>query len=216
MKKINTAIFFVIITLNAFSQNEPLLKKTTRITSKKTIDKTFNLKVSFLGSIIYPGFRAAVEFPVFVKEKIITKPSGRIRSKLKERFVTANLSMYYHPTFHKNFMLSAEWLMRKTRQNGWFTEWALGLGYSRTFLGGDANYKVDKNDVVTQTHLTGYNYIMLSVGGGFGYDFMVKKQKQIKLYARSSLMFYAPFNSFIYPRPSAEIGAIIKLSNLFK
>jgi hypothetical protein len=216
MKKINISILFITLMQSAFSQKEQAVNKTTRVTIKKEIDKTPNLKVAFLGSIIYPGFRVAVEFPMYGKEKIITKPSGRIKNKVKVRFVVANLSMYYHPNFHKNFMFSAEWLMRKTRGNGWFTEWAPGLGYSRTFIGGDAVYTVDDKDVVIQQYFSGYNYIMLSIGGGLGYDFMVKKQKQLKLYARSSLMFYAPFNSFIYPRPAVEIGAIIKLLKLFK
>jgi hypothetical protein len=187
----------------------------SRITISKEIVKTPNIKVAYLGSIIYPGFKIGAEFPMYAKETTITKKSSRVKVKLKERFVTGNLGFYYHKTFHANWMLSAEWQLRKTRQNGWFTEWASGLGYSRTVLDG-TTYKVIESGEVTKIKLAGNHYFLMSIHGGFGYDFMLKKQMPFKLYFKGGLIAMAPYNSFMYPRPTVELGVITSVSNFTK
>jgi hypothetical protein len=195
--------------------NIGLSAQKSRVTLPKEIIKTPNIKAAYLGSIIYPGFKIGAEFPMYAKETTITKKSGSIKVKLKERFITGNLGFYYHKTFHANWMLSAEWQMRKTRQNGWFTEWATGLGYSRTILDG-TTYKVSDAGEVTKVRFAGNHYFLMSIHGGLGYDFMVKKQKPLKLYFKGGLFVLAPYNSFIYPRPTAELGMITSVSNFIK
>jgi hypothetical protein len=184
-------------------------------TKKVDIPKTPNLKVAYLGSITYPGFTIGMEFPMYAKEKIITRKSGAVKKKMKERFITANVGMYHHTTIHTNFMLYAEWQMRKTRQSGWFTEFSPGLGFSRTFLDG-TTYKQNKSGGFDKVKMAGYNYFMTSVKGGFGYDFNIKKEKPFKTYLKGGLIIFAPYNSFLLPRPTIEIGVIGILSSLKK
>ncbi len=201
-------IFFTIINFSLWSQK-------SRVTVPIGIVNDKYIKAAYLGSIIYPGFKIGIEFPMYAKETTITKQSGKVKVKLKERFITANLGFYYHKTFHANWMLSTEWQLRKTKQNGWFTEWASGIGYSRTVLDG-TTYKVSDVGDVKIVKFAGNSYFLMSIHGGFGYDFMVKKQKLIKLYFKSGLFVLAPYNSFIYPRFSAEIGVIKKISDFIK
>jgi hypothetical protein len=187
----------------------------SKVTISKEIKKIPNVKAAYLGSIVYPGFKVGSEFPMYAKETSITKKTGEVKVKLKERFITGNLGFYYHQTFHANWMLSIEWQLRKTRQNGWFTEWASGIGYSRTIL--DAiTYKVSDAGEISKVKFAGHHYFLMSINGGFGYDFMVKKEKQLKLYCKGSLLILTPYNSFIYPRPTFEIGVITGLSNFIK
>jgi hypothetical protein len=147
-----------------------------KVTVKKPNSKTINVKGAYLGSIKYPGFKLGAEFPQFAKEKTITKKSGATKVKLKERFLTANLSMYHHPTFHTNFMLVGEYTWRQTRRNVWMTEFSPGLGISRTVLAG-TTYKQDTDGSFSIVPLAGNTYAMASVLGGFGYDFSVKNIK---------------------------------------
>jgi hypothetical protein len=205
-------IFFLVLIILS---NIGLLAQKSRVSNRKEIIKTPNIKAAYLGSIIYPGFKIGAEFPMYAKETSITKKSGEVKVKLKERYITANLGYYYHKSFHANWMLSTEWQMRKTRENAWFTEWAAGIGYSRTVLDG-TTYKVSDAGEVTKVSRTGNHYFLMSIYGGFGYDFMVKQQKSFKLYFKGGLIALAPYNSFIYPRPSAEIGIITSISNFVK
>lgn len=202
-------IFVVCIFISTYLQGQ------TRQTKKVDIPKIPNLKAAYLGSISYPGFTIGVEFPMYAKEKTITRKSGLVKKKMKERFITANLGMYHHPTVHTNFMLSAEWQMRKTRRNGWFTEFSSGLGFSRTFLDG-TTYKQNKSGGFDKVKLAGYNYFMASVKGGFGYDFNIKKEKPFKIYCKGGLVIFAPYNSFLLPRPTVELGVISSLSTFKK
>jgi hypothetical protein len=185
------------------------------VTVRKEMDKTLNVKAAYLGSITYSGFKLGVEFPMFAKEKTRTKANGVTKVKLKERFITANLSLYHHSTVHTNLMLNAEWQMRKTRQNGWFTEFATGLGLSRTFLAG-ATYKQTETGSFDKVSSAGHTYFTASVMGGVGYDFKVKQEKPIKAYFKGGLLIFAPFNSFILPRPTVELGVITRLSTFKK
>jgi hypothetical protein len=185
------------------------------VTEKKEISKTPNLKLAYLGAIIYPGFKVGVEFPRYAKEKTITKKSGAIKTKLKERFITANFSMYHHPKVHTNLMLLGEWQMRKTRQNGWFTEFAPGLGISHTFLAA-TTYQANEVGAIEKVNLAGNNYFLTSLSGGFGYDFQTKKEKPIKVYARGSLVAHLPFANLILPKPTIEIGVIKSFSSFKK
>jgi hypothetical protein len=208
MKKlVFAAVLMFINTQFSFAQKS--------VTIRKEMDKTLNVKAAYMGSITYPGFKLGVEFPMFAKEKTRTKANGVTKVKLKERFITANLSLYHHSTVHTNLMLNAEWQMRKTRQNGWFTEFAPGLGLSRTFLDG-TTYKINETGSFDKVSLAGHTYFMASVMGGVGYDFNVKKEKPIKAYFKYGLLIFAPFNSFILPRPTVELGVITSLSTFKK
>jgi hypothetical protein len=185
------------------------------VTVRKEMDKTLNVKAAYLSSLIYPGFKLGVEFPMYAKEKTRTKANGDTKVRLKERFITANLGLYHHPTYHTNLMLSAEWQMRKIRQNGWFTEFAPGLGISRTFLGG-TTYEQNETGNIEKVNLAGHTYFMASVMGGVGYDFKIKKEKPIKAYFKYGLLILTPYNNFILPRPMVELGVITSLSTFKK
>jgi hypothetical protein len=208
MKKLVFAIVLMLIYTN-FSYAQ------TSVTVRKEMDKTLNVKAAYMGSLIYPGFKLGVEFPMFAKEKTRTKANGETKVKLKERFIAANVSLYHHSTFHTNLMVSAEWQMRKTRQNGWFTEFAPGLGISRTFLGG-ATYEQNETGNIEKVSTAGHTYFMASVMGGVGYDFKVKKEKPIKAYLKYGLLILTPYNNFILPRPTVELGVITSLSTFKK
>ena len=174
--------------------------------------KSSNLKLSYISTLIYPGSSFGVEFPVNTIYLTKIKKSGKEKYFIKDRFVTTNLSWYHHPEFHDNVYLSAGWTMRRTKTNGFFTEFSPEAGLSRTFLGG-TTYKVDDNGNVTIEKLAGYYYALLSIGGGIGYDFSKTKQKPFLMFSKFNLLMMFPYNSTIYLRPVIEIGLIYKPLN---
>jgi hypothetical protein len=172
------------------------------------------LKTSYLGSIIYPGFKIGIEKPYKVTVVEKQKKWGT-KTILKERYWTLNLGYYHHPTFHDNLYLLAEWQMRRQKSNGWFFEFAPGLGYSRTFLGG-TTYNVDDNGGVSKVSAAGYNYAMLSIAGGFGCDFSKKTGTDVKAFFKPSIIVMAPYNSFVYARPTVELGVVFSLEKFIE
>ncbi len=169
-----------------------------------------SIKAAYMGSIIYPGFKLGVERPF----KVIQKEK-RSKTILKERYWTYNLGFYKHQTFHTNTNLLVERQKRRQYPNGFFIETAPGIGYSRTFLGGET-YKVDESGTVSKKSGAGYNYAMLSFAAGLGYNFSKKKGIPIKVYFKPSVFILAPYNSFVYSRPTVELGLVYTPNSFWK
>jgi hypothetical protein len=179
-----------------------------RAQSVSTNDSTacnFNIKLSYISSIIYPGISTGIEFPLHNYYVQILKRQEYIKSFTKGRFISGNINWYHHPYFHDNLYLTAEWVMRRTKNTGFISEFSAGPGYSRTFLGG-TTYKVDDNGNISIIRLAGYNYALITVGGGFGYDFSMKKQLPFSVFAKMNLISMFPYNSTIYFRAVLEVG----------
>lgn len=179
------------------------------IDSVWTEKKSSNLTLSYISSLIYPGTRLGIEFPVKTINITKTRKSGKENDFTKDRFVTTNLSWYHHPAFHDNIYLSAGWTMRRTKLNGLFTEFSPEVGLSRTLLGG-TTYQVDHTGNVSIKKWAGYYYALVSIGGGIGYDFSKTKQKPVSVFSKFNLLMMFPYNSTIYLRPVMEIGLIYK------
>jgi len=174
--------------------------------------KSSNLSASYNSSIIYPGARIGIELPVETISITKTKESGKTKEFVKDRFVTANLSWYHHPAFHDNCYLTVGWTMRRTKQSGFVTEFSPEIGLSRTFLGG-TTYKVDDSGNVTIKKDAGYYYALVSIGGGIGYDFSIKKHKPLLIFSKCNVFMMFPYNSTIYLRPTIELGLVYKPLN---
>ncbi len=169
-----------------------------------------SIKAAYMGSIIYPGFKLGIERPF----KVIQK-ENKSKTISKERYWTYNLGFYKHKTFHSNTYLLVERQKRRQYPNGFFIETAPGIGYSRTFLDGET-YKVDNNGTVSKKSAIGHNYAMLSFAAGLGYDFSKKKEIPIKAYFKPSVFILTPFNSFVYARPTVELGVIYTPKSFWK
>jgi hypothetical protein len=136
-----------------------------RAQSVSTNDSTacnFNIKLSYISSIIYPGISTGIEFPLHNYYVQILKRQEYIKSFTKGRFISGNINWYHHPYFHDNLYLTAEWVMRRTKNTGFISEFSAGPGYSRTFLGG-TTYKVDDNGNISIIRLAGSNYALITV-----------------------------------------------------
>ncbi len=171
----------------------------------KSIDRHLNFKLSYNSSLIYPGVGTGTEFPLYHHYVKKIKKQGREKSFTKDRFIAGNLNWYHHPDFHDNIYVTAEWVMRRTSKKGFISEFSCGPGFSRTFLGG-TTYRVDNIGNISVVRLAGYNYALLSVGGGLGYDYFVKKQLPFSVYVKMNVISMFPYNSTIYFRPVLELG----------
>jgi hypothetical protein len=195
-----TAIPFMFLTLLSFPQTDSL-------SSRSYISS--NISLALNGSLIYPGIRTGIELPVSTTDLIISRKSKDEKRIIRDRFITVNAGWYHHPYFHDNLYLTGEWRMRRTLKGGFFSEFSPGIGYSRTFLGG-TTYEVNDNGDVKIKKLAGYNYALVTVGGGLGFSFSGKKGIPLSLYSRLNVLLMFPYNSTIYFRPAIEIGLIYK------
>jgi hypothetical protein len=155
--------------------------------------------------LIYPGISTGIEYPFSQVNVQRLIKQAYIKSFTKGRFITGNLNWYHHPDFHDNLYLTAEWLIRRTKLNGFISEFSAGPGYSHIFIGG-TTYKVDDSGNISIIKLAGYNYALITIGGGFGYDFSMKKQLPFSLLGKMNLISMFPYNSTIYFRPVLELG----------
>jgi len=165
----------------------------------------FSLKLSYNSSLIYPGISTGIEFPLNNANVQVFENKKLVRCFRKEKLISGNLNWYHHPDFHDNLYLTAEWVMRRTRYTGFISEFSIGPGYSRTFIGG-TTYKVDDNGNVSVTKLAGYNYALIIIGGGLGYDFSMVKHLPFSTVAKLNIISMFPYNSTIYFRPVLEFG----------
>lgn len=183
-----------------------------RVDSVKIDTLSSNLTCSYNSSLIYPGARIGIEFPIIKNDITKFKKSEKKKDFVKDYFITANLSFYHQPNFQDNVYLTGGWTMRKTRTSGFFTEFSPEIGLSRTFLGA-TTYRVDNNGNVSIEKFAGYYYALMSVGEGVGYDFSITKSKPLKVFFKLNMLCMFPYNSTIYMRPAAEIGLIYTPSN---
>jgi len=201
--KFTFTLLLTSASLFSFSQNEDSLK----------VEPTavLNLKISYNSSLIYPGTRIGAEFLVkTVSSPILNEPKNK-KGLLKERFITANSGWYHQPYFHDNLYITVGWLMRRTKQSGFFTEFSPEIGVSRTFIGG-TTYQVDASGKVSVEKFAGYYYALFSVGAGIGYDFSIRKKKPLMVFYKINLISMYPYNSTIYFRPAMELGIIYRFS----
>lgn len=182
------------------------------VDSVSVVRKSSNLVLSYNSSLIYPGVRMGVEFPVKTIYITSINRSGKRKDFTKDRFVTSNLSWYHHPAYNDNLYFTAGWTMRRTKAKGFFTEFSPEVGLSRTFTGG-TTYQVDNNGNVTRKRFAGYYYALISVGGGIGYDFSKTRQKPFLIFSKMNVLMMFPYNNTIYLRPAVEIGLIYKPLN---
>lgn len=174
--------------------------------------KSSNLKLAYNSSLIYSGARFGVEFPVKSTEVSKSGNSVKKRDFINDLYITANFSWYHHPQFHDNIYFTSGCILRRTKPNGFFTEFSPEIGYSRTFLGG-TTYAVDNDGNISIEKLAGYNYAFISVGEGLGYDFSKTKSMPYLVYYKFNLFSMFPYNSTFYLRPAMELGWIYKPSD---
>jgi hypothetical protein len=175
------------------------------------LNRSTNLTLSYNSSLIYPGARFGFELPVRSIE-LIKKKSNREKIVIKDRFITAQIGWYHHPSFHDNLYLTGGWTMRRIRPKGFFTQFSPEIGYSRTFIAG-ATYIVDENDEIHIKKIAGNNFLLLSLGVGLGYDFEKTKNKPFSIYSKFNVLLMYPYNSTFYLRPTMELGFIYKPEN---
>jgi hypothetical protein len=199
-------ILFLLLSVRGQSQSDSFL----------SVNKTSsNLRIAYNSSLIYPGIRLGIEFPIYTVNLTNNSNSGGQKQIVKDRFISANAGWYHHESFHDNIYITIEWTMRRTNKNGFFTEFSSGAGYSRTFLG-EITYRVENNGEVDVFKLAGYNYAMIVAGGGFGYDFTSKKGISLSVFYKFDILTMYPYNSTIYFRPVMELGIIYKPANFIR
>ncbi len=169
-----------------------------------------NLKLSYNSSLIYPGAKVGYEVPLTTKTIEKIKRSGKKKIFTRERLLSVNAAFYHHENYHDNLYVTAGISFRRTKPSGFFFEFSPELGVSLTFIDG-TTYAFDENNDLEIQKTNGYFYPLLSVGGGFGYDFSVKKELPVAVFTKLNMLTLYPYNSGFNLRPTFELGISYKL-----
>jgi hypothetical protein len=197
-RKIISEVFLMLMAGACFSQTDT---QTVRQLANSAIKGSLN------GSLIYPGAGLGIEIPAYRVEVIRNSDRTSSDKIIKDRIVSPNAGWYHHPGYHDNLYFTLDWIMRRSRYSGFFTEFASGVGYSRTFLGG-TTYKADNNGSVEIVKSAGYSYAVARIGGGLGFNFSESKGIPLSVYWDLNILTMFPYNSTIYFRPVMELGVI--------
>lgn len=162
------------------------------------------VNAAYLGAIVYPGFRLGVERP-YRYVQVDKIKHGSIKSMLRQRYLNLSLGMFHHLTFQNHWMLQAEKVNRRQKQGGYFIQYHFGAGVSRAFAAGP-DYEVQDDGSIHKVPLAGNWYAMVSLGAGIGYNFLMKKQKPVSVFLKQNWQFFFPYNAFLLPMPTIEIG----------
>lgn len=201
MYKYQFLLFFIIIQPFSTIAQESGYTPSTRI------------RYAYMGSIIYPGFSLGVERPYKVIQVNKIK-SEQNKTFYKERYYSYSFEMYYHQNYHTNLFIQVEKVARRQYCNGFFLQNNFGIGLSRTFLDG-VTYKVSDDGKVSKVTMAGNFYGLLSMGGSIGYNFDLKKNKQFSVFFKPNLILMMPYNRFILPRITVELGVSYYIKNFW-
>jgi hypothetical protein len=197
--------FALCIQGQAFSQ----LRKTEKLAKEKAP----NLKLAYLSrrNLNNPGINLGAEF--MMQRKTVTIKNF---TRTKEKFITANLSIFDEPNLYSNVAFHAEWLKRTRYGNGgFFTEASVGFGLGRAFNYVSPPTYVKNPDGTESIKRPKTNFITAPVTLGMGYDFKPGTDTPIKIFARGGiypvLQNAWTYNNFL----KREIGVITSLA-LFK
>lgn len=205
------SIFFMFLFMSFWGINGLCADKLMPQKDNDTV--ACHLKLSYNSSLIYPGARAGVEYPIH--QTVVLQKDTEIVRYTRLQLLSMNLGWYHHPAFHDNIYFTLGYTWRKLHASGYFTEVSPELGYSRTFLGA-TTYEVDDLGNVSIHHGAGYSYALASFGGGWGYDFSVKHHLPFALFGKLNMLCMFPYNSTFYLRPAAELGFIYTPHHLLR
>jgi hypothetical protein len=165
----------------------------------------YNFKLAYISSIIYPGMSIGAEYLLQENQIESEAGSGKKKKSTRASLISGNLNWYHHPEFHDNIYFTAEYVIRRTNIKGFIREFTFGPGFSRTFLGG-TTYMVNNNGDVSRVKNAGYNYALLTFGGGVGVDLTEKHNLPLMAMVNLNMISMFPYNSTIYFRPVLELG----------
>lgn len=197
-------------------------KQTGQAQNTALKDSVYAVKTPIIGNISNlfsaqsVGFQLGIEKYVVQKEIQKLRKSGRIKTIEKDRFLALDLGYYYQNGLHHNWFLTAAYALKRTKNNGFFTEFKPMLGVSRTFLT-EETYVVDTNGGVALNKFAGNWYVTSGFSYGIGKTFKADKNYFLKdIYAKTFLQVLYPNFVFIALKPSLQIGTSIRLNHYQK
>ena len=188
-------IIIIICTKPAVSQDSTNGSSRPVITS---LSLMYNFPQSY-------GVSASVDYPFksIVKKSILK--NGDIFTKQKDRYWELQAAVYRYPYNYTGVLLVPAIGARRYVSKSIFYETSFGIGVLRTFYDGKV-YQVDASGNVSTKSLFGRFYATSHLASSFNYLLQNSGGKIVALHFKPSLWFQYPFDSFIKPQVSLEVG----------
>jgi hypothetical protein len=198
----NIALFCLAILTTSFAHGK--LRKVERLKR----DKAPNIKLAYFGRFQYRGEVIGTEF--MLNKRHVTY---RKFKRKNENFVCLNTNLTYEPDLYNIGTVYAEMLKRSTHLNtGIYAEIALGFGIGKGFNKDQPKTYIRNTDGSETIKKSKTRFIMATVNAGVGYDFAIKQNRPIKLFAKGGL-YPILFDQFPYQtKVRIELGVNASMS----
>ena len=165
-----------------------------------------SVHVSYLGEYLtHPGLSIGYSHALYSRTRVKTKHNGKEKQKDQKVFLLHSLGAYTQPKLSSGMMLTTSLGYRKTRARGFFLQYMVGAGVFRSLLSGET-YEVSDNGEVSTAAFAGRTSFINTWSMGMGKDFSKTKDLPIAVYWSSGLWLRYPYNGFILPQFSGELG----------
>lgn len=160
-----------------------------------------------------PGLSIGLEQPIKERQKIKEKKNGKIKTKYRFWFLTADAGFWQHPNSYTAPFVRAGVLWRRVGNRGTKYEAALYVGAVNRFNAG-RTYSVKEDGSVKTSFWDARLYFMPTLAFGFGKDYLyARKPKSFAWHIRPNFSLWMPYNSSIVPTSGVELGVSIYLDN---
>lgn len=164
------------------------------------------VNLSYFGEhLFHPGLRLGYEIPALHNK--IVKPRKTSHSLM----LHPGIGYYKHVYNHSALFLNMEAGYNILFFFGLEGRINLGVGYLRTFLDGEV-YEMKEDGTFKKVPLAGNNTFMPSLSLHLGYDFSRLTESKLGFFIKPSIFFQIPYNDFVLPQYSVEIGLKYHLS----
>jgi hypothetical protein len=198
----------ILITLILLICNDADAKR--RKFAKVKPAKIPSVKLGYFGRFEQPSFIVGAEM-MFQKKQFTNSRFN----KINEKFVTLNYTQQYDADIYNIGYLHAEYLKRSNYTKlGIFTDLGFGFGVGKTMNTDQPVTYIRNADGSETVKSLKTGFIMLTINGGVGYDFINHYKLPIKLYSRIGI-YPIYFNAWPYQATiMGELGINTNLSIL--
>lgn len=171
------------------------------------------VNISYFGKDgTHAGFKIGTETTIWELYREKEKRSGKIKTKERELFLTANLGFYHHRRNHSGLFTNTEIGFRRITNKRRMRGILFGVGYMRTFLAG-TTYEADGNGGFAEKRLAGNGYFMPSAAFFFGGDLEERTGLPMKWHFKPTMFLQLPYNHAFNINGALELGITYQFKN---
>ena len=202
MKKVSLlAMIFVLFQISNIAQEKKIFDRDL------VLGKRTPVFISYYGNMaVYPGFRAGINWNLFMIEKNIEKKK-KIKKIRKLLYLAPSILYYNHPDSYQNLMLRVDAGWRRYTKKLCFYDLNLGIGYVQRFNAGET-WEVYEDGSATDKGSASRAYFATTFSFAFGKHISFKNGTDMSPFFKIDTDYLFGYNAAFVPELSFELGFI--------